>query len=65
MENLNRKIKVKVIKAKNKIVPRKAALMLRLRKKPDPQDVIELAKLVSKAIERISKSVYVCIIQAS
>jgi len=58
MENLNRKIKVEAIKTKNRIAPRKAALMLRIRKKPSPQDVIELAKLVSKAIDRISKDVY-------
>lgn len=58
MENLNRKIKVEAIKTKSKIVPKKADLMLRIRTKISPDDVIQLAKLVSEAIERISKDVY-------
>ena len=58
MENLNRKIKVEAIKTKSRIVPQKADLMLKIRNKIEPGDIIQLAKLVSEAIGRISKDVY-------
>ncbi|MBI2658324.1 hypothetical protein HYX08_06560 [Candidatus Woesearchaeota archaeon] len=58
MENINRKIKVEAIKTKNRVVPQKADLMRKIRKKPSPDDIIQLAKLVSEGIDRISKDVY-------
>lgn len=61
MKNLNRKIKVEAIKVKTRIIPQKVILMRRIQgKKPEemnPEDIIELAKLVSQAINRISKDV--------
>ena len=60
MKNLNRKIKVEAIKVKTTIIPQKTALMRRIQRnkqKINSQDVVELAKLVSKAINRISKDV--------
>ena len=58
MNNLNRKIKVEAIKVKKDIVPQESFLLRRIERKGqsiNPQDVIQLAKLVSDAIQRISK----------
>lgn len=57
MENLNRKIKVEAIKTKNRVIPKKADLMLKIRKKVNPEDVKQLAKLVLEGTDRISKDV--------
>jgi hypothetical protein len=58
MKNLNRKIKVEAIKVKKDIVPQESFLLKRIERKGqsiNPQDVIQLAKLVSGAIQRVSK----------
>ncbi|MBI2652731.1 hypothetical protein HYX00_04670 [Candidatus Woesearchaeota archaeon] len=56
MENLNRKIKVEAIKVK-KLIPEKTFLLKRVERqgKPNPEDVMRLAKLVADAIDSISK----------
>lgn len=58
MNNLNRKIKIEAIKVKKDIVPQESFLLKRIERKGqsiNPQDVIQLAILVSGAIQRISK----------
>ena len=55
MENINRKIKVEAIKAK-KLIPKETFLMNRISQgRIIGEDVVQLAKLVIEAIDRISK----------
>ncbi len=58
MENLNRKIKIEPVNVK-KAIPQKAFLMKKIQSQGEvnPKDVALLAKLASKAIDRISKDV--------
>lgn len=56
MENLNRKIKVSAINVKKEVIPQKMRLMGRINEgEMQPQDILELARLSSKAIENIGK----------
>ena len=57
LQNLNRKIKVAALKVKKEI-PQKSLLISRIRKNISSEDVVMLAKLVSKSIDMISKDVY-------
>ena len=59
MSNLNRKIKIEAIKVKKYIVPQKKYLIGHIQKgQVNPKDIVMLAKLVSKAIDDVSKDVY-------
>lgn len=57
MENLNRKIKVEATNVK-KVIPYKIFLMKKIKKQGiNPDDVVNLARLVSEAVDNISKDV--------
>ena len=56
LQNLNRKVKVAALKVKKEI-PQKNNLMGRIRRRISSEDVVMLAKLVSKSIESIGKDV--------
>ena len=57
LENLNRKIKVEAMKVKKDVIFQKNRLLARTQQHVDSKDIHELAKLVSEAIDRISKDV--------
>jgi len=59
MKDINRKIKVVAMKVKAKIIPQEIALMKEIKRREiNPRHIEQLAKLISKAIDRISKDIF-------